>query len=101
MYFMIASALALVAGTWQIQEWRHDAKEKSAIDRAVKDHRKQQKTDQALLFKAEIEKREMRGIYNALKKQIHDITSSDCVYSTDFIRLWNEANRQAGASITD
>lgn len=101
LYFMIIGILGLIIGTWQVQEWRHDAKTKSAIEKAVKDHKDQQEIDQKLLLRAEIEKQELRGIYNVLKKRMRNVESAGCFYDGDYIRLWNEANRQAGASITD
>lgn len=100
-YLYIGAVLFLVIGTWQVQEWRWESKKADALEAANKEHKEQQDKDHKLLLKTEIEKQEIRGIYNALQKRIRNVKSSGCTYSGEYIRLWNDTNRQAGASPTD
>ena len=97
-YIYAAVVLALVAGTWTVQEWRWGDKLRAAEEKAEK-ARKTLATDNAALIEKE-SKNAAKIIYKTrtIYKTIAKLPASDfdCVVGLRFRSVWNETAGPTG-----
>jgi len=94
---IVVVALAFYSG-WAVNGWRHNAMKAKALEVAIKKADVQTKTDEKVVGEAEAKKQETRIVYKTIYKEIDRVKDSDCSVHPDLVRVWNNANQQAGSS---
>ena len=97
-YILAAAIVGAFLAGWSVNGWRHKSMETSALKTAIKKADIQTETDEKVLGEATAKKQETRVVYKTIYKEVARVKDSDCVIGADVIRVWNEANRQAGTS---
>jgi len=86
--FLILAVVAFLSG-WIVNGWRHDAKVKKAVTKALKQAEKQDKVDIKLAKKTLKKAQEIREETRKTLKKVQHAKLNNTRLDTDFIRLYN------------
>lgn len=103
MYFMIAGALALIIGTWQVQEWRHDAKRLDAVEKAVENYKSGEEDRKQVAIDLALKQTKKKIVYRKQIKEVikyvkSPIADRECLDASG-VHLWNSINRGEASSV--
>lgn len=95
----IVIALASAAGTWRIEEWRHDSQDKARMEAAAEKAKFDRRAIDAAAVGHEKDKRQSAERFKAIDKEVEHVTQSDFYGGNAPVCLDDDGMRQLSAAV--